>query len=162
MGIRNLTSQLKQETSESQRVQKFQSSRNLTPAAQDKPAGTKQTPFMAGRGQRHETQTSAPPPFPVEAPAPKVGLKERENASAYGIPGGIAARFGREALNKTPVTQQPPEPEDVPEEPLEPVEEIRAEEDTTSVKETEPAQEQEREAEKDDDAARITIELQSH
>lgn len=165
MSLRNLTTQLQQETSEHTRSQKFQSARVVSAPAKTENAN-KQTPFMVGLGTRKENgQAAETPALPIqqETQAPKIGLKERAASTTYGIPGGIAARFGREAL-KAPVappqpTKEEPEettPEPVPKDPIEEVVEAKAEDAETE------AQEKEREAEPEDDAARITIELQSH
>lgn len=166
MSLRNLTSQLQQETSEHTRSQKFQSARVVSAPAKTQNAN-KQTPFMVGLGNRKENgQEAETPALPIqqETHLPKIGLKERAASTTYGIPGGIAARFGREALKAPvappqPIQEEPEEttPDPVQEDPIEEVVEAKSED----AAETE-AQEKEREAEPEDDAARITIELQSH
>ena len=160
MSIRNLTTQVHQETTEYQRVQQFQSVRSVVPnRPETKQGAAKQTPFLAGAGSRKKTVTEksantiAPPP----TTAPKIGLKERTSQTTYGIPGGIVARFGREALQK-PVTQaenKPTQPEPVPEA-------LPTKEDTAKTNELELAQDTEQERVTEDEATRITIELQSH
>lgn len=153
MSIRILTTQLQRETTEHQRVQHFQSSRSVPgPKTQNNPA--KQTPFLTGTGNRQTSPQQEPVEAPIQQASPKVGLKERSQQTTYGIPGGIAARFGRQSL-KEPVAQ-PEQPKSVsPQEPL-----TKPVEDTQT---TEPAQAQEQErATEQDDSARITIELQSH
>ena len=159
MSIRILTDQLQQETTEFKRNQQFNSVRSVP---QQEPQGqTQQTPFMVGAGKKKETVQETPTP-PAPTQTPKIGLKERESQSPYDIPGGIAARFGRNAL-KEPIVQ-PSAPAPIVEVEPEPVQKTITEnqpEATEQTTDTTETQEQER-ANEEDDAARITIELQSH
>ncbi len=160
MSIRNLTTQVHRENTEHQRVQQFQSVRSVSPAPETKQSVAKQTPFLVGTGNRKERVPDPSADLIASPPttAPKIGLKERASQTTYGIPGGIVARFGREALKQPAIqaenkTTQP-----------EPVQaELPAEENTKEANALELAQapeEQERVTE--EEATRITIELQSH
>jgi hypothetical protein len=159
MSIRNLTAQLQKETAEQQRAQKFRSARAIK-EPEKKQGLAKQTSFMLGIGNRSETpQPAASEAFiQNQTTRPKTGIKEREPQKAYGIPGGIAARFGRDALKESATPSQPIiTTETIPE----PVQELSPEEETETTSEVEEAPEQERATEQEE-AARITIELQSH
>lgn len=162
MSIRNLTTQVHQETTEHQRVQHFQSVRSVVPdTSETQQSVAKQTPFLAGAGSRKKIVTEKPEDVVVQAPiaTPKIGLKERASQTTYGIPGGIVARFGREALQK-PVTQAEDKTTQSQPEPV--TETLPAEENTAETNELELAQDPEQERVTEDEATRITIELQSH
>jgi hypothetical protein len=159
MSIRNLTTQVHRENTEHQRVQQFQSVRSASNAPETKQSVVKQTPFLVGTGNRKERvpDPSADLTVPPPTATPKIGLKERASQTTYGIPGGIVARFGREALKQTTTQAEnktTPEPVRA---------ELPAEENTKEADELELLQvpeEQERVTE--EEATRITIELQSH
>jgi len=161
MSIRNLTTQVHQETTEHHRVQQFQSVRSVPHTPEAKQSVGKQTPFLAGAGSRKKTVAEKPADIIVQSPtnAPKIGLKERTSQTTYGIPGGIVARFGREALQK-PVTQ--PENKTTQSQPEPVPEELATKENTAETNELELAQHTEQERVTEDEATRITIELQSH
>lgn len=167
MSIRILTHQLQQEKTEHLRVQRFQSARSI-PKPQTQQETPKQTPFMGGASTRTSTPESAPPEIPIQKqPAsPKVGLKERATETTYCVPGGIVARFGRDALKESVALPQEPEETVTTESQSARVQDLPLETETTETNEAETAQPQEQEqaAEQDeeDEAARITIELQSH
>jgi len=158
MSIRNLTTQVHRETTEHQRVQQFQSVRSVPNTSPEPKKGVaKQTPFLVGTGTRKEINPKksadliAPPP----TAKPQIGLKARTSQTTYGIPGGIVARFGRDAL-KQPVVQT----ENKTTQPVQ--EELPTEEKTEETNELELTQDPEQERVTEDEATRITIELQSH
>jgi hypothetical protein len=157
MSIRNLTTQVHRETTESQRVQQFQSARSVPRVSEAKQSAAKQTPFLAGAGSRKEIVPEKSVDLIASPPTatPKIGLKERTSQTTYGIPGGIVARFGREAL-KQPVIQT----EHKTAQPVQ--EELPAEENMVETTELELAQDPEQERVTEEETTRITIELQSH
>ncbi|MBT4137836.1 MAG: hypothetical protein HOE48_07970 [Candidatus Latescibacteria bacterium] len=162
MSLRTLTTQLQQEKVEHQRVLQFQSARSIQdPQAQQE--APKQTPFMVGASNRKQRSENTPSEIPIQrqTASPKIGLKERELETTYGVPGGIVARFGRNALKEPVVAPQELQEIVATESRSESVLNTPLEEaDKSNEEEAEP-QEQEQAVE-EDEAARITIELQSH
>jgi hypothetical protein len=153
MSIRNLTAQLDQERTDFHRAQQFKTVRSgEVPDHRQEP--TKQTPFMTGGGYRNSVVQDHAPESSIQQQTtpPSVGIKERDQQTTYGIPGGIAARFGRYAL-KEPHTPPVPTTESLPDT----VDELQEE----RASENQSPQHQERVNEQEE-ATRITIELQSH
>ena len=94
--------------------------------------------------------------LPDQSPPAKVWTLQE---NPWGIPGGIANRFGRKALEE--MAQSAAEtPIEIPEEP-EPEAETQVQADL-DMEPTEPDQSAQDASEREEDAARITIELQSH
>jgi hypothetical protein len=163
MSIRLLTNQLQRETADNRRLDV---SAGHPPAAQDanSPTRERQTPFMVGGGERSgSTRTHlSPAPNPSPPSQIKIALKEPKPGTGYEIPGGIAARFGRNSLKESglipeQVGSAPSPPVPISQEESAPVESLVAGEETDDIQ----VQEQERATEQGE-AARITIELKSH
>lgn len=157
MSIRLLTDGLQQEAAETQRRQQYDVARAREP--QNDPVSPEPT-FLTGSGKRQELR---PGPKPVVSTPPRqVSLKTRSVHNPWGVPGGIAARFGKDSLQESQITEpeQTEKIEETPEveatttvsEPVERLEEQPAEE--------EPVETKEEGASDEDDNARITIELQ--
>lgn len=146
MSIRLLTAGLQTEAEEKRRRQHYQAAR--LPNLQDTPS-TRESAFLSGSGQRNTEPAPSVPSVP-QAPQPRqVNLQARTAHNPWGVPGGIAARFGQGALRQ-PESHPIEEPQTT---------------DTSQTIEP-PATEQQTnettQASTKDENASITIELQSH
>jgi len=146
MSIRLLTEGLQNEAAETQRRQQYDVAR----APQTDPVSPQPT-FLTGSGKKGEAK---PRELGVSSPPRQVSLKKRATHNPWGVPGGIAARFGQESLQE----QDSPEPEAIEESPqtTEPAA------STPAPEPEQPAEQEEanREASDEDENVRITIELQ--
>jgi len=151
MSIRLLTAGLGIEAEETRRQQQY----NVVREPQNDPIPPEPS-FLSGSGKR----SVKPTPPPQTSPPPRqVSLKARSTNNPWGIPGGIAARFGQDALQGQKENVEPKEIEEQQETPKltlqEPVQELTEEQTNEETNETaEQTSEQ-------DENARITIELQS-
>ena len=159
MSIRLLTENLEAEAVEIRRQQQYDVARVREP--QNDPIQPEPS-FLSGKGKRQEkpAETVVAPPRPRQ-----VSLKTRKQNNPWGVPGGIAARFGQESLKyqeetEKAQTEQQEERVETPEAVVqEPVREPEEAPEETTNKETEEITQQE--ASEEDENPSITIELQS-
>lgn len=166
MSLRSLTTRLQEESVELSRRHQFDQSRSRTsPRVSQQPQQTaqqRQTAFMSASGKRNAPNDAPRDVMPVFKPSAKrVGLRVPDQTDASTIPGGIAAKFGRHTLQEPKqvnhVQKAELPAEKTPATPVKPQADIEKSNNVEPQRERKP----EREAEPEE-AARITIELQSH
>ena len=165
MSIRNLTARLQDENAELRRRNQFSQSRSrhITPQQNSfvDSQPQRQTAFMSASGRKNMPEEPARDIVPVfQAPVRQVGLRAAPSEESWRIPGGIAAKFGRNALQEPgPNNHQFKQeiPVAIPEKPQ------AASQIETKKTPDEPRREKQPErTAQPEEAARITIELQSH
>jgi hypothetical protein len=165
MSIRNLTARLQEENVELRRRNQFSQSRSRPIAPQQNSfvdsQPQRQATFMSASGRKNTSAEPAREVMPVfQTPVRQVGLRAAPSEEGWHIPGGIAAKFGRNALQEPRSNNNQPKreaPVVISEKP-----QAASQIETKNIPDEPRREKQPERTAQPEEAARITIELQSH